>query len=71
MIEIVSVLVSLCLISVVLMVARLRRQVGFGVDDYLSMMALVLIFGMVIELALCALLFYPLLPRIYLLTVLL
>ncbi|KAJ5625503.1 hypothetical protein N7510_001812 [Penicillium lagena] len=53
MIEIVSVLVSLCLISVVLrVVARLRRQVGFGVDDYLSMLALVLIFGMLVELAL-------------------
>lgn len=64
MIEIVSVLVSLCLISVVLrVVARLRRQVGFGVDDYLSMIALVLIFGMLTELVLCGLSFYLLLSK--------
>ncbi|KAJ5306827.1 hypothetical protein N7508_005842 [Penicillium antarcticum] len=56
MIEIVSVLVSLCLISTALRVfARLRRRVGFGIDDYLSMGAMVLMIGMLIELILwCA-----------------
>lgn len=54
MIEIVSVLVALCLISLVLRVfARIRRRVGFGVDDYLSMLSMVLLIGMLIELILC------------------
>ncbi|KAJ5085275.1 hypothetical protein N7532_010046 [Penicillium argentinense] len=53
MIEIVSVLVALCLISVVLrVVARLRRRVGFGVDDYLSIVSMVLMIAMLIELGL-------------------
>jgi hypothetical protein len=54
MIEIVSVLVSLSLISVVLrMFARLRRRVSFGIDDYLSVMSMVLMIAMLIELILC------------------
>jgi hypothetical protein len=54
MIEIVSVLVSLSLISVVLrMFARLRRRVGFGIDDYLSVVSIVLLIAMLIELILC------------------
>lgn len=56
MIEIVTVLVSLCFISVVLrVVARLRRRVGFGVDDYLSILSMVLMIAMLIELCLCEL----------------
>jgi hypothetical protein len=55
MIEVVSVLVALCLISTVLRVfARLRRRVGFGIDDYLSMGAMFLMIGMLIELILCS-----------------
>lgn len=54
MIEIVSVLVSLCLISVVLRVfARIRRRVGFGIDDYLSLISMVLLVAMLVELILC------------------
>lgn len=54
MIETISVLVSLCLISVVLrVVARIRRRVGFGVDDYLSMVSMVLLIAMLVELILC------------------
>lgn len=54
MIEIVSVLVSLSLISVMLrVVARLRRRVGFGMDDYLCGLAMVLMIAMLIELSLC------------------
>jgi uncharacterized membrane protein len=54
MIEIVSVLVSLCLISVVLRVfARLHRRVRFGIDDYLSVVSMVLLIAMLIELVLC------------------
>lgn len=54
MIEIVSVLVSLSLISVVLrMVARFRRRVGFGIDDYLSAVSMLLLIAMLIELILC------------------
>ncbi|KAJ5237985.1 hypothetical protein N7489_008076 [Penicillium chrysogenum] len=53
MIEIISVLVSLCLISVVMrVVARLHRRVRFGVDDYLSMISMVLLVAMLIELIL-------------------
>ncbi|KGO78324.1 hypothetical protein PITC_059370 [Penicillium italicum] len=41
MIETISVLVGLCLISLVLrVVARIRRRVGFGIDDYLNMIFL-------------------------------
>lgn len=54
MIEIVSVLVALCLICVVLRVfARFRRRVGFGVDDYLSIVSMVLMIAMLVELILC------------------
>jgi hypothetical protein len=57
MIEIVTVLVALCFISVVLrVVARLQRRVGFGVDDYLSVLSMVLMIAMLIELGLCELL---------------
>ncbi|KAJ5698653.1 hypothetical protein N7462_000658 [Penicillium macrosclerotiorum] len=53
MIEIVSVLVALCFISVVLrVVARLRRRVELGMDDYLSMLSMVLLIAMLIELVL-------------------
>lgn len=51
MIVIVSVLVALCAICVVLrVVARLRRRVGFGIDDYLSVLSMVLMFAMLVEL---------------------
>lgn len=54
MIEIISVLVSLCLISLVLrVVARIRRRVGFDIDDYLSMISMVLLVAMLVELILC------------------
>lgn len=54
MIEIVTVLVALCLISVVLrVVARLQRRVGFGIDDYLSVLSMVLMIAMLVELGLC------------------
>ena len=54
MIEIVSVLVALCVCAVGFrVVARLRRQLGFGVDDYLSLFALVLLISMLVELGLC------------------
>lgn len=54
MIEIVTILVALCFISVVLrVVARLQRRVGFGVDDYLSVLSMVLMIAMLIELGLC------------------
>jgi hypothetical protein len=54
MIEIVTVLVALCLISVVMRVfARIKRRVGLGVDDYLSILSMVLMIAMLIELCLC------------------
>lgn len=54
MIEIISVLVALCLVCVVLrLYARLRRRVGFGVDDYLSIVSMVLMIAMLVELILC------------------
>ena len=57
MIEIVSVLVALCLICVTLrVVARLRRRVGFGMDDYLSFASMILMIAMLVELILCELL---------------
>ncbi|KAJ5731518.1 uncharacterized protein N7483_006026 [Penicillium malachiteum] len=53
MIEIVVVLVALCVICVGLRVfARLRRRVGLGIDDYLSMLSMVLMLAMLIELVL-------------------
>ncbi|KAJ5781126.1 hypothetical protein N7457_006286 [Penicillium paradoxum] len=53
MIEIVSVLVFLCLVSVALrVIARIRRRVGFDVDDYLSIVSMVLLIGMLAELVL-------------------
>lgn len=54
MIIIVLVLVFLCLISVVLrVVARMRRRIGFGIDDYLSVVSMVLLLAMLVELVLC------------------
>jgi phosphatidylglycerophosphate synthase len=54
MIEIVTVLVAVSLVSVVMrVVARLRRRVGLGVDDYLSILSMVLMIAMLIELCLC------------------
>lgn len=54
MIEIISVLVALAFVAVVMrLVARFRRRVGFGVDDYLSIVSLALMIGMLIELGLC------------------
>lgn len=54
MIQIISVLTALASVAVVLrLVARFRRRVGFGVDDYLSVISLALMIGMLIELGLC------------------
>lgn len=54
MIAIVTVLVALCFVSVVLrVIARMRRRVGFGMDDYLSFLSMVLMIAMLIELGLC------------------
>jgi hypothetical protein len=54
MICIVSVLVGLSLICVILRVfARLKRRVGFGMDDYLCFFSILLLIAMLIELALC------------------
>lgn len=54
MIAIVAVLVGLGFITTVLRVfARLKRRVGFGVDDYLIFGAMFLLIGMLIELVLC------------------
>lgn len=70
MIEIVTVLVALCFISVVLrVVARLQRRVGFGVDDYLSVISMVLMIAMLIELGLCELFFGGIYSRSFKLTV--
>ncbi|KAA8648461.1 uncharacterized protein ATNIH1004_004346 [Aspergillus tanneri] len=53
MISIVSVLVGVALITVIMRVfARLKRRVGFGVDDYLCFLSMVLLIAMLIELAL-------------------
>lgn len=53
MICIVSVLVGLALISVILRVfARLKRRVGFGMDDYLCFVSTILLIAMLIELVL-------------------
>ncbi|KAE8144630.1 hypothetical protein BDV25DRAFT_166379 [Aspergillus avenaceus] len=54
MICIVSVLVGLALISVILRVfARLKRRVGFGMDDYLCFISIALLVAMLVELILC------------------
>ncbi|KAJ5675128.1 uncharacterized protein N7477_005062 [Penicillium maclennaniae] len=53
MIEIIAALVALCLISVVMrVVARLKRRVGLGVHDYLSILSMVLMIAMLTELCL-------------------
>ncbi|KAI2997295.1 hypothetical protein CBS147346_8838 [Aspergillus niger] len=57
MIVIVSVLVGLTCLSMTLrFVARVKRRTGFGVDDCLCFVAVVLMLGMLIELILCKLL---------------
>jgi hypothetical protein len=54
MIVIITVLVVLSLMSVILRVlARMRRRVGFGVDDYLNIASIVLMIAMLVELILC------------------
>ena len=58
MIAIVSVLMSLALFSVILrVVARIKRQVGFGLDDYLCFFSAVVLLSMLVELVLCKLAF--------------
>ncbi|KAJ5765735.1 hypothetical protein N7520_005294 [Penicillium odoratum] len=53
MIEIISILVALCCICVALrVVARARRRVSFGVDDYLSLLSMMLMLAMLVELVL-------------------
>ncbi|PWY71102.1 hypothetical protein BO94DRAFT_560435 [Aspergillus sclerotioniger CBS 115572] len=55
MISIVSVLVGLSLLSVILrVVARIKRKVKFGMDDYLCFACMFLLFVMLIELSLWA-----------------
>lgn len=54
MIGIISALVGVATIAVILrIIARLKRRLRFGVDDYLCFTALVLLYGMFIELILC------------------
>lgn len=56
MIAIITVLISLALFSVILRVfARIKRQVGFGVDDYLCFFSAIVLLSMLIELILCKL----------------
>lgn len=51
---IVVVLVALSAIAVSLRVAaRLKRRVGFGVDDYLCFLSMTFLISMLIELVLC------------------
>lgn len=58
MIAIVTVLISLALFSVILRVfARIKRQVGFGIDDFLCFFSAVVLLSMLIELILCKLAF--------------
>ncbi|RAL03105.1 uncharacterized protein BO80DRAFT_491889 [Aspergillus ibericus CBS 121593] len=53
LIVIISVLVGLaCLSTAVRIIARIKRRTGFGVDDYLCFVAIVLMLGMLIELIL-------------------
>ncbi|GLA40570.1 hypothetical protein AnigIFM63309_008404 [Aspergillus niger] len=53
MISIVTVLVSLAFLAVILrIVARFKRKVHFGVDDYLCFACMLLLIGMLIELSL-------------------
>lgn len=54
MIAIVSVLVALAFLAVLMRVfARFKRQVRFGLDDYLCFFSIIVLFSMLIELALC------------------
>lgn len=54
MIGIVSGLVGLATISAVLrIVARVKRHADIGIDDYLCIAAVILMFGMLAELVLC------------------
>lgn len=50
----VAALVGLSVLAVALrVVARLKRRVGFGVDDYLCFLSIFLLVGMLIQLVLC------------------
>lgn len=54
MIAIVSVLVALAFLAVLMRIfARFKRQVRFGLDDYLCFFSMIVLFSMLIELALC------------------
>uniref|UniRef100_A0A093XTU6 Heme A synthase n=1 Tax=Talaromyces marneffei PM1 TaxID=1077442 RepID=A0A093XTU6_TALMA len=53
MITIISVLISLSLICVILRIfARIKRRIGFGMDDYLCFVATIALISMLIELVL-------------------
>jgi hypothetical protein len=63
MIATVTVLVGLSITAVFLRAfARYKRRVGFGMDDYLCFLSVILLLGMLVELVLCKLLVYPLQP---------
>ena len=53
LIEIISVLVGLATIAVALRILARIKKVGFGIDDYLSFISLLLLYSMFIELVLC------------------
>lgn len=54
MIIIISVLISLSIICVTLRIfARVKRRIGFGIDDYLCFAATIFLISMLIELVLC------------------
>lgn len=54
MIAIVSVLVGVSMITVIMrVIARLKRRVKFGIDDYLCFFSMGLLLAMLIELVLC------------------
>lgn len=50
----VAVLVALSIIAVILRAfARFKRRVGFGIDDYLCFISMILLIGMLVELSIC------------------
>ena len=54
MIGIITALIGLSTIAVILrIIARMRRRIHLGTDDYLAIASLVLLYGMYIELILC------------------
>jgi hypothetical protein len=62
MIIIISVLISLSIICVILRIfARVKRRIGFGLDDYLCFVATIFLISMLIELVLCT--FFLLMKR--------